>query len=68
MGTVHKFKRPPKNQQQFRGYRPQLPQRPDDRKPQRQQVPDWLLSVIAWSGLVLLATAIWAANTLIDAT
>lgn len=25
MGTVHKFRRPPKNQKQFRGYRPKLP-------------------------------------------
>ena len=65
MGTVHKFKRPPKNQQQFRGYRPQSPRRPDGRKPPRRKLPNWLKSVIAWSAMVLLAMAIWAANTLL---
>ncbi|GGC14022.1 hypothetical protein GCM10011494_36040 [Novosphingobium endophyticum] len=64
MGTVHKFKRPPKNQQQFRGYRPQQPLRPDDRKSPRREVPAWLRSVIAWSALILLATVIWAASAL----
>jgi len=67
MGSVHKFKRPPKNQQQFRGYRPQQPQQPDNRKPLRK-LPDWLRSVIAWSALILLATAIWAMNALLGAT
>lgn len=65
MGTVHKFKRPPKNQQQFRGYRPQAPRPPDEPVPQRRKLPNWLRSVIAWSALILLATAIWAANALL---
>jgi hypothetical protein len=61
MGTVHKFKRPPKNQQQFRGYRPQPP---GGGKPPRRQLRDWQRSVIAWSVLVLVATGIWAVRAM----
>jgi len=51
MGTVHKFKRPPKNQQQFRGYRPKPPRGPRRRTPRWWQ---W-----KWLGLlVILALAI----------
>jgi hypothetical protein len=61
MGTVHKFKRPPKNQQQFRGYRP----RPakgglGDKSPLR----DWQKSVLAWAALVTLAAGFWALGLL----
>jgi hypothetical protein len=62
MGTVHKFKRPPKNQGQFRGYRPQPAN--GSGKPARQ-LRDWQRSAIAWSALVLLATGIWAVNALV---
>jgi hypothetical protein len=57
MGTVHKFKRPPKNQQQFKGYRPQVAKAG---KLGRRQLRDWQRSVLAWSVLVLVAVAIWA--------
>lgn len=62
MGTVHKFKRPPKNQQQFKGYRPQAS--PAGKSP-RWRLRDWQRSVIAWLALVLLAVAIWAVGALI---
>ena len=59
MGTVHKFKRPPKNEGQFKGYRPNgsggPPRPPSGRWPRR----DWQKSVLAWLALVLVATAFW---------
>jgi endonuclease YncB( thermonuclease family) len=51
MGTVHKFKRPPKNQQQFRGYRPRPPRGPRRRGPRWWQG-KWLGK---WLGLVIIA-------------
>jgi hypothetical protein len=63
MGTVHKFKRPPKNQQQFRGYRPKPPG--IDGKPPRGQRPGWQKSLLAWSALLLLAAAIWGIGKLL---
>src|SRR6266436_6400092 len=66
MGTVHKFKRPPKNQQQFRGYQPRPPQGPAGGKTPRRQLRGWQRSIIAWSALVLLAVGIWAINALIS--
>ena len=62
MGTVHKFKRPPKNQQQFKGYRPQGP---GVGKAPRGQLRDWHKSVIAWIVLVLVAVGIWAVGALV---
>lgn len=58
MGTVHKFKRPPKNQRQFQGYRPGGPEDPRGRGPRRLR--GWQKSLLAWSGLVLVATGLWA--------
>lgn len=60
MGTVHKFKRPPKNQQQFRGHRPDLSKNPGGRK-----LRDWQRSVIAWLALVLFAAGLWAIGAMI---
>jgi hypothetical protein len=57
MGTVHKFKRPPKNEQQFRGYRPQPAKGGRSEKPPLR---DWQKSVLVWSALVTLATGFWA--------
>ena len=65
MGTVHKFKRPPKNQQQFRGYRPQPAKGLAGGKPSCWQLRDWHKSVLAWSALVLLAAGIWAIGHMI---
>lgn len=62
MGTVHKFKRPPKNQQQFKGYRPQGV--PAGKSP-RWRLRDWQRSAIAWLALVLLAVGIWAIGALL---
>lgn len=62
MGTVHKFKRPPKNQQQFKGYRPQVSKAG---KLPRRQLRDWQRSALAWSALVLLAVGIWAIAALV---
>jgi hypothetical protein len=62
MGTVHKFKRPPKNEQQFKGYRPQISKAG---KSARWQLRNWQQSAIAWSALVLLAVGIWAIGRLI---
>jgi len=67
MGTVHKFKRPPKNQEQFRGYRPKLAQSTVGAKP-RRRLSGWQRSVIAWLGLILLAAGIWGIGALISAS
>lgn len=50
MGTVHKFKKPPRNQQQFRGYRPKTPRRGPPRKPRWRQS-KWLGK---WLGLAII--------------
>jgi len=57
MGTVHKFKRPPKNEQQFRGYQPHL--RKGAGKTAGRRLRGWQTSVIAWSCLILLAVGFW---------
>jgi hypothetical protein len=59
MGTIHKFKRPPKNEQQFRSYSPRSPQRPGKDRPQRLRLRDWQRSAIAWLMLLLVSAAIW---------
>ncbi|MEO5587893.1 MAG: hypothetical protein ABIQ81_09420 [Novosphingobium sp.] len=65
MGDVHKFKRPPKNEKQFRGYQPPLSQRPGGAKPGRWRLRDWHKSVLAWVVLLLVATGIWAVRAMI---
>jgi hypothetical protein len=60
MGTVHKFKRPPKNQKQFRGYRSQGPGGPGRGKPPRgpglwARLKPWQRSLAAWALLIALA-------------
>ncbi len=65
MGTVHKFKRPPKNEQQFRGYRPQPGTGLAGAKSRRWQLRDWQKTVLAWLGLILLAAAVWAIGQLV---
>ncbi|MDB5723979.1 MAG: hypothetical protein JWQ16_733 [Novosphingobium sp.] len=65
MGSVHKFKRPPKNENQFRGYRPQPPSGPGGGRPPRWKLSDWQKSALAWSGLVLVAAGIWAIGKLL---
>jgi len=64
MGSVHKFKRPPKNEQQFRGYRPQPA---TGGKPGRRPLRAWQMSVLAWSALLLLAMGLWAIGNLFGA-
>ncbi len=64
MGDVHKFKRPPRNQQQFRGYQPQPRDNDGRAKPARRLWRGWQKNVIAWSALLLVATGIWALGKL----
>ena len=58
MGTVHKFKRPPKNEQQFKGYRPgsvtprQKPGLWRRLRPWQQTVLGWLLLIAVAAGIV----------------
>ena len=59
MGSVHKFKRPPKNERQFKGYQPQPPHGPRGGNSPHRRLRDWQKSVIAWSAMVLLAAGIW---------
>jgi len=68
MGSVHKFKRPPKNKQQFRGYRPQPSKGAVNGKLARWQLRDWQKSVIGWSVLILLATGIWIIGSIFGNT
>lgn len=65
MGDVHKFKRPPKNEQQFRGYQPGLSKGSGGAKPSRWRLRDWQKSVFAWTALVLVAVGIWAVRAVI---
>jgi hypothetical protein len=65
MGIVHKFKRPPKNERQFRGYRPRSSESPSAPTAPRRSLRSWQQSAIAWLILVLVAVAIWAATALI---
>ena len=62
MGTIHKFKRPPKNQKQFE---PDPPQRPGARKPMRLRLTGWQASAAAWLGLLLIAVGLWAGGALL---
>jgi len=59
MGSVHKFQRPPRNDRQFKGYRPATPNGPRGRKSESWLLYNWQKSLIAWSALVLLAAGIW---------
>lgn len=65
MGTVHKFKRPPKNQKQFQGYTPRPIEGLSDKKRRRLKLRDWQASVVAWLALLLVAVGIWAVGTLL---
>ena len=63
MGTVHKFKPRPKNEKQFRGYRPAASPGPGGgRSPRRLR--GWQRTAIAWTLLILLAVGIWAITKL----
>jgi hypothetical protein len=59
MGSVHDFKRPPKNERQFKGYRPEPSNGRRDGEPFRRQRRNWQKTVLAWSALVLFAAGIW---------
>jgi hypothetical protein len=59
MGSVHEFKRPPKNERQFKGYRPELSNGMRSPKSARWQLRNWQKSLLAWSALVLLAVGLW---------
>ncbi len=65
MGTIHKFERPPKNENQFKGYRPLgLP------TPQRnvriwRRLRPWQRAVIAWVLLIAVAAGIVGVRALL---
>jgi hypothetical protein len=59
MGSVHDFKRPPKNERQFKGYWPKPSKGRLDGEPGSRQLLDWQKSLLAWSALVLFAVTIW---------
>lgn len=52
MGTVHKFRRPPKNRDQFRGHRPKR-QGPSG-KPPRKGLRHWQWNLIGFAALVAI--------------
>jgi hypothetical protein len=64
MGSVHKFQRPPNNQQQFKGYRP-TSSNGRGRKSSRWHLRSGQKSALAWSVLVLVAVGIWGIGKLL---
>ena len=64
MGSVHKFKRPPKNEQQFRGYRPPPPAGAARQSPARRRLRNWQKGTFVWSVLIVVATGLWALGKL----
>lgn len=60
MGSVHKFPRPPKNKQQFKGYQPNAKNGMRLGRSGRQHLRDWQKGVLAWSALLIGATGCWA--------
>jgi len=59
MGTVHKFKRPPKNKRQFKGYRPMSPSDHGDSASVGWQLRPWQRSLLAWLAIALFASGLW---------
>ena len=69
MGTVHKFKRKPKNQHQFKGYRPSWTGAQGQGKPRKgrdlwQKLRPWQQTLAVWALLIGMATAIAAVRGL----
>ncbi len=67
MGTIHKFKRPPKNENQFKGFRPFGPA---DSKPapgRWKKLRSRHRAVIIWALLIAIAAGIVAARMLVAA-
>lgn len=67
MGTVHKFKRPPKNERQFRGYQPKSGTGNPRVAPAKWQLRPWQRSLLAWSSLAMVATGMWGVGKLFGA-
>lgn len=67
MGTVHKFKRPPKNQGQFKGYRPGAPGggKPPGRGSLWSRMRPWQRSLAAWAVLIAIAAGIVGTRALL---
>ena len=68
MGTIHKFKRPPKNENQFKGFRPLGSAGPVRRPGLWRRLHSWQRSLIAWVLLVAVAAGIVGVRALIAAT
>jgi hypothetical protein len=64
MGTVHKFKRPPKNEKQFKGYRPPMPKSQRRAKWRWQNLRLWHRSLLAWGLLIAIAACVVGARML----
>ncbi|MEO5587002.1 MAG: hypothetical protein ABIQ81_04850 [Novosphingobium sp.] len=65
MGTVQKFKRPPKNHMQFQGYTPRRINGLGDKKRRLFRLRDWQASVAAWLALLMVTVGIWAEGNLL---
>ncbi len=69
MGTIHKFERPPKNEKQFKGYRPKGsggPGAPAPRAGLWQRLRPWQQSVLMWLLLIAVAGGIVVAKVLLS--
>lgn len=58
MGTIHKFKRPPKNESQFKGFQPLGPATPKRAPGRRQKLQPWQRGLLAWTLLIMIAAGI----------
>jgi len=64
MGTIHEFKRPPKNENQFKGFRRLGPAGPKRAPGRWQKLRSWHRSLIAWALLIAIAAGIIGVRTL----
>lgn len=65
MGTIHKFKRPPRNEKQFKGYRPTGSAGLRPASGHWQKLRPWQKSAIAWLLLIAIAAAIVGVRALL---
>ena len=67
MGTIHQFKRPPKNKGQFRGMRPSGLPGAAARRGLWHRLRPWQKSLIAWVVLVAVAAGLVGVHRLFPA-
>ncbi len=68
MGTIHKFKRPPKNENQFKGFRPSGSGSPVRGPGLWRKLRPWQQTLLAWVLLVGVAAGIFGVRALFAAT